>query len=89
VSLAVDVTAKAYLQGANDMLKSILEKIINNRHYICLSSRQSGKTTLASAYILWYVLFNSDKVIGIVSNKEKSAKDILKRLKGMYEEVPY
>jgi hypothetical protein len=33
-------------------------------------------------------MFNSDKTIGIVSNKESSAKDILKRLKSMYEELP-
>jgi len=49
----------------------------------------SHNTVLVSAYILWYCMFNSDKTIGIVSNKEKSAKDILKRIKGIYEEIPY
>jgi len=69
--------------------KSILEKIINNRNFIGLASRQVGKTTLVAAYALWYCVFNSHKTIGIVSNKEKSAKDILKRLKGMYEDLPH
>lgn len=69
--------------------KEILEKIIDNRFTVTLASRQVGKTTLVAAYILWYACFHSNKTIGVVSNKEKSAKDILKRIKGMYEELPH
>jgi intein/homing endonuclease len=48
----------------------------------------SHNTTLVGVYILWYAMFNSDKTIGIVSNKEKSAKMILRRIKRMYESLP-
>lgn len=46
-----------------------------------------NSTTLAT-YALWYALFNDDKFIGIVSNKFESAKDILSRIKKMYEVLP-
>jgi hypothetical protein len=63
--------------------------ILKNERFSCfLMSRQLGKTTVVSVYALWYALFHSDKVIGIVSNKESSAKMILRRVKRMYESVP-
>jgi hypothetical protein len=33
-------------------------------------------------------LFHDEKIIGIVSNKEKSAKKILAEIKKMYESLP-
>lgn len=68
--------------------KDLLNKIINNRYFVGLLSRQIGKTLCASVYILWYAINHSEKVIGIVSNKEKSAKKILREIKRMYESLP-
>jgi len=45
-------------------------------------------TTIVSIYALWFAIFHSDKTIGIVSNKESSAKMILARVKRMYESLP-
>ncbi len=64
---------------------NLLEK---NRFFIGLWARQSGKTTIVANYALWYSIFNDNKVIGIVSNKETSAKRILDNLKKMYEGLP-
>lgn len=69
--------------------KELLQKILNNRYFVGLLSRQVGKSVSVGVYALWYSQFNANKVIGIVSNKENSAKDILKRIKGMYEELPF
>ena len=66
----------------------LLEKFINNRFNVALCSRQSGKTTVVAVYALWYAIFNRDKNIGIVSNKESSAKMILSRIKRMWESLP-
>jgi len=66
----------------------LLDLMADNRFVISLQSRQSGKTTVVGAYALWYSLFHSDKIVGIVSNKEKSAKMILRRIKRMYESLP-
>jgi len=48
----------------------------------------SHNTTTTGAYVLWYTLFNGGKNIGIVSNKQVSAIDILNRIKSMYKEIP-
>ena len=68
--------------------KETLELLADNRFFIGLWARQSGKTTIVAAYALWYAIFNSNKNIGIVSNKESSAKRILDNIKKMYEGLP-
>lgn len=45
-------------------------------------------STVFADYALWYAIFNEDKNIGIVSNKETSAKRILDNIKRMYEGLP-
>lgn len=45
-------------------------------------------TTIVAAYALWYAIFHEDKNIGMVSNKESSAKRILDTMKRMYESLP-
>jgi len=71
-----------------DYQLELLTKFQNHRFNVALCSRQSGKTSIVAAYVLWYACFNTDKVVGIVSNKENSAKMILARLKRMYESLP-
>ena len=65
-----------------------LDILENNRFFVGLWARQSGKTTIVSIYALWYAIFNARKNIGIVSNKETSAKRILDNIKQMYEVLP-
>lgn len=65
-----------------------VDALSKNRFVIGLWSRQSGKSTLVGAYALWYAIFNNDKNVGIVSNKESSAKRLLDMVKRMYEELP-
>ena len=72
----------------HDYQYELIEKFQKHRFNIALASRQCGKTTIVAAFVLWYAIFNRDKVIGIVSNKESSAKNILARLKRMYESLP-
>jgi len=68
--------------------RKILKMFQKHRFIISLLSRQSGKTTVVAIYALWYALFFPDKTVGIVSNKQTSATDILHRIKLMYEELP-
>jgi hypothetical protein len=53
-----------------------------------LAARQSGKSLTIAVFALWYAIFNNNKIIGIVSNKEKSAKGFLSKIKGIYERLP-
>lgn len=66
----------------------LIKDFLNNRFSINLCGRQQGKTTIVGAYILSYACFESHKTIGIVSNKEDSAKSFLSRIKYMYENLP-
>ena len=71
-----------------DYQLELLKKFQRYRFNIGLCSRQSGKTTVVGAYVLWYAIFHENKNIGIVSNKEKSAKMILDRIRKSYELLP-
>lgn len=58
------------------------------RHNIVLSGRQSGKTQVSMLYILHYILFNEDKTVAILANNERTAADILRKVKESYEGLP-
>uniref|UniRef100_A0A6M3K4R9 Putative terminase n=1 Tax=viral metagenome TaxID=1070528 RepID=A0A6M3K4R9_9ZZZZ len=69
--------------------KDMLKKFIKHRFHVCLLPRQiSGKTTIVSVFALYYAMFNDNKTIGIVANKERTATMILRRMKRMYESLP-
>lgn len=71
------------------IIKAFLEPPDKKRHVCLLSGRQIGKTTVASIYILHYILFNSDKTVGVLANKEETASEILRRIKLAYINLPY
>ena len=50
--------------------------------------RQTGKTTIATLYILWYALFHKSKNIAVLANKAAQAEEILLRIKNAYTELP-
>lgn len=66
----------------------LLVNFAKNRFNCGLCCRQSGKSTTVAIYSTWYAIFNSNKTIGIVSNKKKSAIGFLDRIKGIYERLP-
>ena len=41
-----------------------------HRFNIVLACRQSGKSIAVCAYLLWYVIFKGEQVVGILANKE-------------------
>ena len=69
--------------------KDAIEKFNNNRRIIVKAGRQVGKTTMVVGYILWYVLFNTDKSVAILANKAATAREILSRIKLAYEALPH
>lgn len=68
--------------------KRCLRTMRDFRKVILLASRQIGKTTMMTIYALWEACFNDDKNIVIVANKESTAKEIFRRVKLAYEELP-
>lgn len=58
----------------------------NNR--IITLGRQGGKTTICTLFILWYALFNKDKEIAVLANKEQQAKEIMLRIRAAILKLP-
>jgi hypothetical protein len=71
-----------------DYQKEITNLITDNRRVTVVTSRQAGKTTVAAAVILHYVLFNEHKLVALLANKGDSAREILDRIKIAYEALP-
>lgn len=64
----------------------------SNRFSICKIGRQSGKSTVVIAYLLWCVLFTDpDKPyrIALLAHKEKQSRELLSRLQMAYENLPF
>ena len=68
--------------------KELVNSYWKNNSIIALLPRQSGKTTTAAGYLLWYAMFNSDVTILIAANKFRAANEIMERIKFSYEELP-
>tara|TARA_Y100000361_G_scaffold45908_1_gene39726 strand:+ start:1391 stop:3037 length:1647 start_codon:yes stop_codon:yes gene_type:complete len=71
-----------------DFQKEMVGTFHNNRFTICKLPRQSGKSTTIIAYLLHYVLFNSQVNVAILANKAATARDLLGRLQLAYEHLP-
>jgi len=71
-----------------DFQRQAIEEINTNRRVIVKAGRQVGKTTMIVGYVLWYVLFNTDKTVAILANKAPTAREILSRIKIAYEALP-
>lgn len=59
-----------------------------NRFSISLMPRQTGKSTSAAGYLLWYAMFVPDSTILIAAHKYTGAQEIMQRVRYAYENVP-
>jgi hypothetical protein len=73
---------------AYDYQKRLVHAYWKNTSVIALLPRQSGKTTTAAGYLLWYAMFNKDVTVLIAANKFRAANEIMDRVKFAYEELP-
>ena len=69
--------------------KQMFTKFQENRFNVVLACRQSGKSISACAYLLWFVLFNSEKTVAILANKGATAREMLARITLMLENIPF
>jgi len=58
------------------------------RFSISLMPRQTGKTTSAAGYLLWYSMFVPDSTILVAAHKYTGAQEIMQRIRYAYEAVP-
>ena len=71
-----------------DYQEELIHSYNDNRYSISLLSRQTGKSTCAAAYLLWYAMFTPDSTILVAAHKRDGAQEIMTRLRYMYESCP-
>ena len=68
--------------------KRLINTYHNYRYSISLMPRQSGKSTSAAGYLLWYAMFVPDSTILIAAHKYTGAQEIMQRVRYAYELCP-
>ena len=68
--------------------KTLIHTYHNYRFSVSLMPRQTGKTTSAAGYLLWYAMFNPDSTILIAAHKYMGAQEIMQRIRYAYELCP-
>lgn len=87
-SYGVDiVTSKKFLEK-KEIMYDILD--VNKNRYFTndILSHNCGKSTSFEVFVLHYILFQSDKTVAILANKESSSTEILRKIKMAYELLP-
>ena len=72
-----------------DFQEEMIHEFKDNRFTIATLSRQMGKTITVCAYLLYQAIFNNDYFIAILANNASKSREILGRLKMMYELLPW
>lgn len=68
--------------------KKMIESFKDNRMTIALTMRQFGKTTTVAAFFVHQLCFSKDTRFALLANKGGTAKEILERIKEMFEHLP-
>lgn len=68
--------------------KEMLKSFANGRFNIITTARQAGKSTTTCAFILWYIIFQSEKTVALLANKGDTAREILSRIQLAYQHLP-
>ena len=71
-----------------DFQVDMVRKFDEDRFNIAKLPRQSGKSTIVTSYLLWYVIFNDNVNVAILANKAATAREMLGRLQLSYENLP-
>jgi hypothetical protein len=66
----------------------LIETYHNYRFSISLMPRQTGKSTSAAGYLLWYAMFVPDSTILVAAHKYLGAQEIMQRVRYAYENCP-
>lgn len=66
----------------------MLQAMQEERYCIFATSRQAGKSTVTCAFILWYIIFNSEKNVALLANKAETAREILGKVQLAYQHLP-
>jgi hypothetical protein len=68
--------------------RRLIDSYHGHRFNVNMLPRQTGKTTTAAGYLLWYAMFIPDSTILIAAHKYTGAKEIMQRIRYAYELCP-
>jgi len=66
----------------------LIDTYHNYRYSISMMPRQTGKSTSAAGYLLWYAMFVPDSTILVAAHKYLGAQEIMQRIRYAYENCP-
>ena len=68
--------------------RRLIDSYHGNRFNVNLLPRQTGKTTTAAGYLLWYAMFIPDSTVLVAAHKFTGAQEIMSRIRYAYELCP-
>ena len=71
-----------------DYQRRLIDSYHGNRFNVNLLPRQTGKTTTAAGYLLWYAMFIPDATVLVAAHKFTGAQEIMSRIRYAYELCP-
>jgi hypothetical protein len=71
-----------------DYQRRLIDSYHDHRFNVNLLPRQTGKTTTAAGYLLWYAMFIPDSTILVAAHKYTGAQEIMSRIRYAYELCP-
>jgi hypothetical protein len=71
-----------------DYQKEMIQSFVDNRYTIVTTARQAGKSTTTCGFILWYIIFHSEKTVALLANKGETAREILGKVQLAYQHLP-
>jgi hypothetical protein len=71
-----------------DYQSRLIHTYHNYRFSISMMPRQTGKSTSAAGYLLWYAMFVPDSTILIAAHKYTGSQEIMQRIRYAYELCP-
>ena len=68
--------------------RRLIDSYHQHRFNVNLLPRQTGKTTTAAGYLLWYAMFVPDATVLVAAHKFTGAQEIMSRIRYAYELCP-
>jgi len=68
--------------------EKVLHQFQKNNYNLVLKSRQLGISTLVAGFSLWMMIFHKDKNVLCIATKQDTAKNMVTKVRFMYENLP-
>lgn len=75
--------------GLRDFQEEILLSFKENKYNILMASRQTGKSVTSAIYILWFLLFHSEKTALIVADNFTTTRELIEKFKIGLDNLPF